>query len=86
MPGNQQLRTQEKNPPTSLSLITQDSRTDGVECTGQVEKHDPHSADGLVQIGLDMIEKVDYGVLSSEAAVRKLKGFQMWSDVGVGQG
>lgn len=31
----------------------------------------------LVQMGLDMIEKVDYGVLSSETAVSKLKGFQM---------
>ena len=52
-----------------------------VKCTGEVKKHNPHSARWLVQVGVDMVEQVDDGILISKSRlIRKLDGVQEWLD------
>jgi len=40
-------------------LVTQQSWTDGVKCTGEVKEHDPHSTRWLIQVSKYPVERVD---------------------------
>ena len=58
-------------------LVTQWSRPDGIESTGEVKESDPHSAPWPVQVGVDMVQQLDDGIFNSNAGlVGELEGIQ----------
>ena len=59
-------------------LVTQQSRPDGIESTGEVKECDPHSAPRLVQVSVDMVQQVNDGILNSNPGlVGELEGIQV---------
>ena len=47
----------------SLQLPSQQCRLDGVESTGEVEKHNRHSAPHLLQVREGSVQQIDYDIL-----------------------
>ena len=48
-----------------FQLVLQQNGLDGVESTGELTEHDPHSASSCFQVGEGSVEEVDDGVVNS---------------------
>ena len=67
-------------PSGSLQPPSQRCRLDGVENTGEVQKHDPHSAPSLLQARKGSVQPMDDGVLHSDTRpVGEQQGVERWA-------
>ena len=66
---------------SASQVIHNPGHWNGVKCTGEVKKHNPHSARWLVQVGVHTVEQADNSILNSKSGlIGKLEEVQEWVD------